>query len=409
MIFLYLFLCIVAAGFFAGMETGLLGVNRIVIGAKAKKGVFYARASEYLMSKPERLLATTLIGYNLANVTAAVLFTRFMDSMGLANYTWLGILAMTVVLLIFDDLVPKSFLGQHADAVAARLSPALLIFYYLLLPVSFVLNMLIKGLLLITGRLGNRREEIGTKRDIRFLVNLAGKEVGFSGTAQKIISDIFDFWDQFAHEVMIPFHELPVAGVHQSLDEIVRLSQQTGQRFIPISRMRTDNLVGYVDVLDILWTKDCPVETVMKKVVYYPESRRIPELLLEMNKKKLDVVFLADEYGAIAGMITPGQIVGDLVHYIPETGLKTDEIRKVSPDRYLVAGTADLENLSNELGIGLEKVYASTAGGYLCERLGIIPEVGASHEASGFRFTVKRRDARRILEIEVVRAGRRGR
>ncbi len=405
MILLYLFICTLFAAFFAGLETGLLSANRILLQEKKEKGILYARASEHLLSKPERLLGTTLIGYNIANITAAVLFTNFLVNIGWEHLVWVGVLFMTFFLLIFNDLVPKSFLRQHADNISVKMAPMLLLFFFLFQPLYIVLNTLVKILLLISGQHVNRREELKSKRDVRFLVNLAGKEVGLPPSDQRIIEDIFDFRDQSAHEVMIPFHLLPAAPMNQDLGEIARLSHDTGYRFIPVYTGRIDNIVGYVDIHMIIWNKDASFKEVMKEAVYYPETRLISDLLLEMNRKKLDVVFLSDEYGGIAGMITPGQIIGDLVHYIPEEGSVEEDIQKIGAGHFAVSATTDIEDLGRDLGIILKRGYNTTIGGYIAEKLGVIPDEGKSYEEAGWVFKITRRDTRHILELEVMKKG----
>jgi magnesium and cobalt transporter len=141
----------------------------------------------------------------------------------------------------------------------------------------------------------------------------------------------------------------------------------------------------------------------MRPARYYPETRLLPDLLLDMNRKGLNVVFLSDEFGGVAGMITPIQIVGDLLHGIPEEGEWERQIEKIGQGRYRVLGSTDLQDLSHEVGVFLKQGYNSTVGGYLCEKLGFIPDVGYTYEGSDHIFTVTRRDDRHILEIEISR------
>ena len=401
MIILYLLICLICAGFFAGLETGLLAVNRMVIQMKSRKGVLYARSVEFLLDKPERLLGTTLIGHNIANVTAAVIVTNHFENLGLASYTWVAIIGMTLVFLVFDDFIPKSFLRQHANTIAARLAPVVLFFYWIFLPAYLILNTVVRLLLLLTGTHRPKRAELRTKRDLRFLVSLTGKEAGVPVVDQKIIEDILHFRDQIAREAMIPFHKLPVLNIKQEIMDAVRISVDSGQRFIPVSEHRTDNMVGYIDTTELLWSKAGSVLEIMKPAQFFPDTRRIPDLLLDMNQRNQKVVFLVDEYGGIAGMITPGQIVADVVHYTPEVGSFEEDIKKTVDGAFLVHGDMDLDDFCRELGITLGASMSSTVGGFLGERMGVIPEQGAHFEEAGYRFTVKQREDRHIDLIEV--------
>ncbi len=403
MILLYLLICTISAGFFAGLETGLLSANRMLIQEKKRRGVFNARCAEFLLIKPERLLATTLVGTNIANVTGAVLLTTFFVQMGLTHLLWVGILVMTFVFLLLNDLVPKSFFRRFADSLAVDLTPILLVFYILFLPVILVLNVIVKVILFLAGNHVAKREELVSKRDLRFLVNLTAKRVGLSGDDQRIIEDIFDFRDQSAREVMIPFHRMPVVSINQELKDVAKISMETASRFIPVTELRTDNMVGYIDTCDLLSTQRASIREVMRQARYYPETRLLPDLLLEMNRKGLNVVFLSDEFGGVVGMITPVQIVGDLLHGIPEEGVWKEQIEKLGLGRYRVLGSTDLQDLNHEVGVDLKQGHNSTVGGYICEKLGIIPEAGFTYEASGHIFRVTRRDDRHILEVEISR------
>ena len=122
-----------------------------------------------------------------------------------------------------------------------------------------------------------------------------------------------------------------------------------------------------------------------------------------MNQRRLEVVFLSDEYGGVAGMITQGQIVGDLFHYVPEKGMLEEKIKKLGPGRFLVAGSTDLQDLCHEINVVLDQGLNSTIGGFLSEKMGVIAEVGDAYEEAGFVFTVTGRDARHITAIEAVR------
>ncbi len=400
MILLEIFVCLVLAGFFAGMETGMLAVNRNLSEEQAAKGVLHARSIEFLLAKPERLLGTTLIGHNIANVSAAVIVTNYFEDLGLQRYTWIAIVVMTFVFLVFDDFIPKSFLNQHADTVAARLAPVLTGFYFLFLPIYVVLNTFVKAVLVFTGKHRATREELKTKRDLRFLVNISGKEAGLPAEDQRIIEDILHFRDQLAREVMIPFHKLPVLAASQSIEDAARMSIASGVRFLPVSEHRTDNMIGFIDTNELITSDAQKLHDVLRKASYFPETRRIPDLLLDMNLHDLEVVFLVDEYGAISGMITPNQIVADVVHYTPEEGAREDEIKEIGPRRFVVDAETDIEDLSHELGIVFGRSVNRTIGGYISEQLGIVPQIGTEYHESGYTFIVTERDDRHILRLE---------
>ena len=178
---------------------------------------------------------------------------------------------------------------------------------------------------------------------------------------------------------------------------------ETGSLFVPVSRYRTDNMVGYVDSTELLWAGDGNAEDLARSAVFYPETSLIPDLLLDMNRRGLEVAFLSDEYGGVAGMITPSQIVGDIVHFVPEQGRVEPQVERLGPGRFRVDGETDLEDLSHVVSLALRSSYNRTIGGYICERLGVIPEEGKRYEEGGYVFTVVESDDRRVKRVEIER------
>jgi CBS domain containing-hemolysin-like protein len=395
--------CLLASGFFAGLETGMLAANRMVLQEKQRRGVLYARAAEYLLRRPARLLGVTLIGTNLANVAAAVILTDWFDQIGHPRIAWAGVLALTLAFVVFADLIPKSFFRANADGLTVRLTPLLVAFYFVLMPLYAVLNAIVQAIMLLTGQNRGGREEVRSRRDLRFLVHLAGQEVGLSRDDQRIIEDILDFREQSAREVMTPFHKVPVVTYGQSVDEVARVAVDTGSRFLPVARGRTDNLLGYIDAAELLWRSDARLESLLHESVFYPETTALADLLLTMNRSHVEVAFLVDEFGGIAGTLTPSQIIGDIVHYTPERGPQGSRIERVASGHYRVSGDAGVEDLGHEIGLVLRRSYNRTIGGYISERLGAVPPRDATYTEGGWLFRITDRDARHVKEVEITR------
>lgn len=400
MIYLVLLCCLFFSAFFSGLETGLLAADQMAIYIKRESGLYSARAAAFLLLKPERLLGTTLVGTNFAVVTAAVLFSSHLRSRGLAWGPVIGSLALSLVLLFFAEIMPKSFFRRHADTVSVRLAPVLVIFYFLFLPLSLVLNGFVKVVLFSFGKKEQSSKLPRSRRDLRLLVRLGARESGM--TEKRMFEDIFDFRDTLAREVMIKVHTHPVCSIEASLGEAVRIASTEEIRFVPVFRERADNIVGYIDIENLLENKAESVAEALQQVCFFPDTKKIPELLMDMNRKKLEVVFLSDEYGAVSGLITPAVIAAEIIGFIP--GEQTQEpsaIKVIDPAHFLVKGITDIEDLYHETGIDLPKGNYDTVGGYLCQRLGEIPVEGQVFEENGIRYRIVDRDERHIREIEI--------
>ena len=407
MVFIGIFLCIVAAGFFSGLETGLLAANQLALYSKAEKRILYARAANFLIIKPERLLSITLIGTNVAVISSTVLLKSFLSDFGLHGwFAWLGSLLLSFFLLIFSEILPKSFFRRHADTISVRFAPVLVCFYFLFLPLSVFLNFIIAIFLFI---LRQKKVKRGprSRADLKLLLKLVGKEAAIPVQSQHIFDDIFDFNTTMAREVMIPFYELTVCSLDSSLEKLITLYMKTKSRFIMIFAERADNIAGYVNINDLVTRNADKITDIMKKPVFYPDTKKIPDLLMVMNRHKLDMVFLSDEYGGICGMITANEIASEIIGYIPGHRKKSKKlIERVADNKYIIAGTTDLDDLLNQTGFNIAKGNYDTVGGFLCDKLGIIPQTGVTFEEKGILFNVLDSDERHVKKIEVQKVKR---
>lgn len=398
--------CTFSAAFFAGLETGLLAADQLELYLKKERGVYYARAAEFLLLRPERLLSTTLIGTNVSVVTAAIVVAGTLRDHGFEGSSWLGSLVLSLVLLVFTEVIPKSFFRRQANTVAVRLAPALVVFHFVFLPVSIVLNTVVRLLLVLAPARERQTKLPQSREDLRLLVRLGSREAGFDSAQHRIVEDIFDFRQTLAREVMIPLHEYPVCPNTATLEDVVRLAEEHATRFLPVFRSRADNIVGYVDVERLLAVEPqrrARIRNVITQAVFYPDVKRIPDLLLDMNRRKLDVAFLSDEYGAVSGLITPEEIAAEIVGFVPGKPYRpNDEVRRLGPGHYVVAGTLDIEDLYHETGIPLKKRNYDTVGGFLSEQLGVIPAAGTTLEHNGVQYRVLERDERHVTRIEII-------
>ena len=402
-------MCSISSAFFSGLETGLLAADQLTLYLKKEKGIYYARAADFLLLRPERLLGTTLIGTNISVVTAAVLVASTLREQGFESAAWLGSLALILFLLIFTEIIPKSFFRRRADTIAVRLAPVLVIFYFLFLPLAMILNGIIKAILLFSSPKAKRSKLPQSRDDLRLLVRLGSRESGLDRTEHRVFEDIFDFRTTLAREVMIPMHEHPVCASTATIQEAVEISYTNGIRFLPVFEGRADNIIGYFNVesllrLDLKAKRRRGIRELMTEAVFYPDVKRIPDLFLEMNRRKIDVVFLSDEYGAVSGLITPAEIASEIVGFVPgEVFQQAEDIEVLAPGHYIVAGVADIEDLYHETGIPLKKSNYDTVGGFICEQLGRIPEIGTTYEHGGYLYTVLERDERHIIKIKITR------
>lgn len=408
---LIIILCFFTAAFFSGLEIGLIAADQFLLYSKKEKGIPYAAAAVFLLQKPERLLSTTLIGTNISVVTAAVLVNSTLRSAGMGWFSGISSILLSIALLIFAEIIPKSFFRINSDALSVKLAPILVLFYYIFIPLSIILNFLVKVLLLVTGQHKSTKRRLNTKDDLKLLVRLGNREAGIPARDQQIIEDIFDFQETTAREVMIQLHKTPACCLNESLESAVTYASAYGMEYIPVYKDRADNITGYIDIKDIYGEldvssgtipKDLGIQSLVHKPVYYPDSKNIPDLLLEMNQKRLDIVFIVDEYGRVTGMLTPREIVSEILGLRPGKGQSEEElIVQVDANTYQVKGIADIEDFQNKTGVRLQKLNSDTLGGYLTAVMGKIPQHPEEYREGNALFKILRASPLHIELIEV--------
>ena len=408
MIVLIVVLCVLFSAFFSGLETGLVSADQFALYAAREKGALYARAADFLLLKPERLLSTTLVGTNIAVVTATVLLSNVLRREGPDWVVAAGSLVLAIVMLVIAEVIPKSFFRQHANTLAVRMAPVLVGFYFLFYPLATVLNVVVMAFLFLMGQHRSTKDTVSSKQSLRLLVRLGSREAGVSLADQRIIEDIFDFQDTLAREVMIQMHMALACPASMELPEIAERAINAEVRFVPVYETRLDNLVGYIDVDEIAGRESPRTEALVHEPVFYPDTKRLPELLMEMNRRRLQVVFLSNEYGRISGIITPDEIVGEIAGTRPGSRRsRQPEVVAAEDGSFVVAGTTDVEDFTHETGIKVPKGAYDTVGGYLLSRLGRIPVVGERVELGDALFVISDRDQLHIKQMTVSRLHKR--
>lgn len=402
MIIIIELICLFFASFFAGMETGLLSADKLKIYSKKQDGSYWARSADFLIGKPERLLGTTLIGTNISVVTSAVILNNFLRTEYSSTVALAGSFVLTIVYLLFAEIIPKTFFRRYADSITVRLALILRVFYYLFLPLSFLLNSFVGFVMFLTGQKSSGDKLPRSRDDFRQLMHLSSREAGFGYDDYRTIDDILDFGETLASEAMIPLHKYPVFHISAKPEEVTRIAGKINQRYFPCYSGRTDNIVGYIDIQDFCLPGKESSEEILRAPVFFPEVKPLPDLLDAMVDDDLEVVFLTDEYGGISGMVSHQEIAAEIIGAIPgNIHTMKQDIVNLGNQVYISSGDADLEYFSHVTDVDLKKQSNKTIGGYLCEKIGVIPKVGMVYQEGRVKYTVLDGDSRAISRIRV--------
>ena len=396
-----LLVLVAMSAYFSATETAFTSLNRIRLRTKAENGNIRAARTLELAEQYDKLLTTILIGNNIVNITATtvatVLCTKWFREFGPTVST----VALTIIILIFGEVTPKSLAKESPEAWAMFATPLLRALAVVLTPASFLFTQW----KLLMGRVIRSGEEDGiTEEELVGMVDQAENEGGLDEHESDLIRNAIEFNDLEVSEILTPRVDLVAAEENCSMEEMAALFVESGYSRIPIYHETVDNIVGVIHEKDFYAARyrgETMLANLKAPVFYTTGNTKISELLRILQKNKAHMAIVVDEYGGTEGIATLEDIVEELVGEIWDEHDEVIEIFQRQEDgSYLIACSADLDDMYDLFQIR-GTCDAATVSGWVMEQVGRVPEVGDHFRAEGLDFTVTQVEHRRVLEIRV--------
>ncbi len=367
------------SAFFSSAETALTTVNRIRMRTLAEDGNKRAARVLRITDDSGKMLSAILIGNNIVNISASslatTLATKLLGNAGAGIAT--GIL--TLLVLIFGEISPKTIATINAEKIALGYSSAIEFLMKVLTPVIFVINKLSMGFLFLLRIDPSKGSSQMTEEELRTIVDVS-KETGvIESEEHEMINNLFDFGDAQAKEVMIPRIDMTFANIESTYDELIEIFQETKFTRLPVFEDNTDNVVGILNMKDLLLYKEkehFSIREIIREPYFTYEHKNTAELFIEMRKSSISLAIVLDEYGATAGLITLEDLLEEIVGEIRDE-YDTDEedpIIQLNEREYIVLGSTNLEDLCEKLDLNFTSDDYDTIGGYLIGLLDHLPE-----------------------------------
>jgi Mg2+/Co2+ transporter CorB len=374
-----LVILILLSGFFSSSETGLMAINKYRLRHLANKGHRGARLAQKLLSKPDRLIGLILLGNNLVNILAASIATVIGIRMFGANGVWISSLILTVVILIFSEVAPKTIAAVKPERIAFPASYALFVLLKVLNPVVWLINGL-ANLVLKPLRVRTNVElmEHLNREELRTLVKEGGQHI--PDDHQRMLVNILDLEQATVEDVMIPRQDIVGIDLNDPWDEILIQLTQTVYTRMPVYRESVDHVEGLLHIRTIiaklahggLTFQD--LKNSIRRPYFIPEGTALTQQLLEFQKRERRMGLVVDEYGDIQGLVTLDDILEEIVgEYTSESRAKTRDLRRLDDGNFLVNGGVSIRTLNRNMDWDLPEEDASTLNGLLLEELGDIP------------------------------------
>ena len=396
-----LVILIAMSAYFSATETAFTSLNRIRMKNKADNGSVRAAKTLELAEDYDRLLSTILIGNNIVNISATtvatVLCTKWFHEYGPTVST----VALTIIILIFGEISPKSLAKESPEAIAMAVTPLLRFFTVVLAPVNFLFGLWKKLLSMVFHSDG---DDGITEEELVGMVDQAENEGGLDEHESDLIRAAIEFNDLEVSAILTPRVDLIAVEEEESMEKAASLFVESGYSRLPVYNETIDNIVGVIHEKDF-YAARYRGETILAQlkapVIYTTANTKISDLLRILQSRKAHMAVVVDEYGGTVGIATLEDILEELVGEIWD---EHDEIietfRKQEDGSYLIACSANLDDMYDLFEVK-GQCDAATVSGWVMEQVGRVPEEGDHFQAEGLDVTVTKVEHRRVLEVRV--------
>jgi CBS domain containing-hemolysin-like protein len=406
-------ICLLLSGFFSSSEVALISITRAKVRALLNQSRKGATALDTLKRSTDTLLITILIGNNIVNVAAASLATAI--AIGIYGDVGIGIATgVTVILmLIFGEIGPKMYASRHVEEFALRVAVPILYLSKVLYPVLWVSDR-IKGQFAFRPGVS---EPVVTEEEIKEWIDVGEEEGTIEEEERDMLYSVLRFGDTTVREVMTSRVDVVMIEDTATLDSALSIFNETGFSRIPIYHEQIDNVVGLLNVKDLFAAvfrqqTSATIGSLMYEPYFVPESKKIDELLKELQVKKQHMAVVLDEYGSFAGIVTVEDMLEELVGEImDEFDEEEPEVQEIEEGVFLVDARAWVEHLNEDLHLALPLTDSyESLGGLVIDRLGHIPRRGevVKIEESNTTLVVMQMRGRRIVKVKLILAPQTG-
>lgn len=394
------------SGFFSSAETAFISSNQIKLKTLAAKGSKNALLVLKIMEKPEKMLSAVLIGNNIVNLSASALATTIIIK--LFGNAAIGVATgmLTFLILIFGEITPKSLASKKPESMSLVYAAPIYALMFILTPAIVTINLASGFVLKLLGAGNAPRQDIMTEEELRTIVDVSHEEGVIENEERKIINNVFDFAEVLAKDVMIQRIDMVLINIEAGYEEAIEIYRQERYTRLPVYEGNTDNIVGVINVKDLLLHKSekkFNIRDYMRKPFFTYEYKKIAELLLQMKKSYANIAVVLDEYGMTAGMITMEDILEEIVGEIrDEYDIDEEEsFKKIGKDVYLLDGSVKLDEINERLGTDLNMEDYESIGGFVMGQLEHLPKVREGVRTEGVRLTVEKMDKARIDKVRL--------
>ncbi len=387
-------------------ETALTSLSKIRIRHMVGEKVKGAKLVEKLTEDPNKLLGAILIGNNIVNIAASALATTiFVDIFG-ASGVGIATAVMTVLVLIFGEITPKSIAKQKSEQVSLKVSKPISIIVKVFKPFIGIFTFISSGFIRLLGGDPKANEPFITEEELKTMVGVSEEEGVLEDVEKEMIFNVFDFADAQVKDVMVQRVDIIAVDIDASYEEVLETIKTEQFSRIPVYNQTIDDIVGVLNVKDLIIAgqnkEGFKVSDYMREPHYTFEFKKIKELFNEMKKSRNHMSVVLDEYGGTVGIVTIEDLIEEVFGDIEdEYDDYNEEIEVVKEDEYIVDGSARLDDISDLIGVNMESEEFDSVGGLIIGELGRFPDNKEEVNLNNIRFVVEEIDKNRIRKVRI--------
>ncbi|HPF46390.1 MAG: HlyC/CorC family transporter [Alphaproteobacteria bacterium] len=402
---------IIFSGFFSGSETSLTATSASSMHKMSKEGNEKAALVEKLISDPESLIGAILLGNNLVNILASALATYFFielfGQIGVVYATFI----MTAVVLIFAEVMPKTYAISNPERMALRVAPYVNFIVIVFAPIVRLIQLIARRTLRLLGVKAEKNQKVLSPQDeIRGAIDLQAHEGGIIKEHKDMLAGILDLDEISLEDVMVHRKNVETINVQDNVDDIIKQIVTSSHTRLPMWENDQDNIIGVIHAKDVLRITrqnngDLNHQTlreIAQDPWFVPETTSLRDQLKMFLARKAHFAVVVDEYGALMGVITLEDILEEIVGEIEDEHDKINSDIRILKSGVIVAeGTTPIRDLNRQFNWKLSDEDAITIAGYIIDQAEIIPLPGQIYEKDGFKFEILKRKRNQITQIKI--------
>lgn len=396
---------------FSGSETGMTSASRARLHALSAGGNSRAGVVERLIERKDRLIGALLIGNNLVNILASALATSLLlDLFGQSGVVYATI-AMTVIVVVFAEILPKSWALARPEAFALFVSPFVSLIVFLFGGLSSLVNWLVRGLLSLFGmNLASDESMLSAHEELRGTVAVLHREGGVIKQDRDRMGGLLDLHDLEVSDIMVHRTSMRMVNADESAESIARAVLASPHTRLPLWRGSTENIVGVIHSKDLLRALDeagfdfsrIDIMKIATKAWFVPDTTSLQDQLNAFLRRKAHFAIVVDEYGEVEGLVTLEDIIEEIVGDIAdEHDVDVQGVKQEADGSVVVDGSVPIRDLNRALDWNLPDEEATTVAGLVIHESQTIPQVRQAFTFYGKKFVVMRREKNRIMRIRI--------